>query len=97
MSLVKRGIKQSDDIAEQALSQIPKTSKNLNNQTANMLQQSLDHKINLPQTIAAQKPKTEQYVLEHAADDVVDFAPREYFENIVSESKFNPSYGRTKS
>ncbi len=97
MSLVKRGIKQSDDIAEQALSQIPKTSKNLNNQTANMLQQSLDHKINLPQTIAAQKPKTEQYVLEHAADDVVDFAPREYFESIVPESKFNPSYGRTKS
>ena len=58
---------------------------------------SLGHKINLPQTIAAQKPKTEQYVLQHADDEVLDFAPRKYFESIIPESKFNPSYVRTKN
>ena len=96
-SFVKRGIKQSDELAAQALSQIPPTAQSLNSQTADMLQHSLGHKINLPQTIAAQKPKTEQYVLQYADDEVLDFAPRKYFESIIPESKFNPSYVRTKN
>ena len=59
---------------------------------------SLGHKINLPQTIAAQKPKTEQYVLQYADDEVLDFAPRKYFESIIPESKFNPNdYKKNKA
>ena len=89
-SFVKKGIKQSDELAAQALSQIPQTAQSLNSQTADMLQQSLGHKINLPQTIAAQKTKTEQYVLQHADDEVLDFAPtREQLIRYPAESKFN--------
>ena len=96
-NLVEGGIKQSNELAKQALRQIPQVSDRLNTQTADFMQQSLNHKINLPQTIASQRAKTQQYVNQHAADEVISFAPRKYFEDIIPESSFKPNYGRTKN
>ena len=91
-NLVESGIKQSNELAKQALRQIPQVSDRLNTQTADFMQQSLNHKINLPQTIASQRAKTQQYVNQHAADEVIDFSPtKEQLLNYEPESSFKPN------
>lgn len=68
-----------------------------NSATAETVDNSLTSRINVPETIASERARYGDYMNKHGADEVLDFAPRKYLSDIIPESKYNPSIGRSNS
>jgi len=95
--LMNKGLKfGSDEFREEFLNKAYPAARQINSETAGMVNNSLTRRINVPETVAKQKAKYGQYMDEHAADEVLDFSPRDYLSDIVPESGYNPSLGRTQ-
>ncbi len=90
VKILNSGISQSDDIAQEFLNKVRPAMRNINQETENMLNGSLTRRVDVPKTVADQKAKYGQFMKEHAADEVMDFAPtREQLINYPAESRFN--------
>ena len=92
VKLLKQGIKNNDDVAEAYLSRVRPELRGTNSATAETVDNSLASRINVPETIAAERARYGDYMAAHGADEVMDFAPtREQLLNYPAESRFNPN------
>ena len=97
VKLLKQGVKNNDDIAEAYLNRVRPELRGTNSATAETVDNSLTSRINVPETIASERARYGDYMAAHGADEVMDFAPRKYLSDIIPESKYNPSIGRSNS
>ena len=90
VKILKQGLRNNDDIAQSYLEHVLPATRNINRGTAEMVDNALTHRINVPETIAAERARYGDYMAAHGADEVMDFAPtREQLINYPAESKFN--------
>lgn len=94
VKIMNSGIRQSDDIAQEFLKKAPAAARNINAETAASLNRSLKRRIDVPETIMRQKEKYRDFLERNADMEVLDFAPRRYFDDVLPESRFNKSLGR---
>jgi hypothetical protein len=73
VKLLNRGIRQSDDIANDFLLQSRPTARNINKETANMIDDALTSRINVPEAIKNANARYGKYMDVHGADEVFDF------------------------
>ena len=98
VKLLRQGIKNNDDVAEAYLSRVRPELRGTNSAMSEMFDNSLTSRINVPETIAAERARYGDYMARHGADEVMNFAPtREQLEAIKPESSFNPNKGLIKS
>ena len=96
VKLLKQGIRNNDDVAEAYLNRVRPELRGINNETAGMVDSSLTSRINVPETIAAERARYGDYMAAHGADEVMDFAPtREQLKAIKAQSKYNPNKNYT--
>lgn len=74
VKLLNRGIKQSDDIANDFLLQSRPTARGINKETANMIDDALTSRINVPEAIKNANARYGQYMDVHGRDRV--FIPK---------------------
>ena len=92
VKILKQGLRNNDDVAENYLSRVLPATRNINRETAGMVDNALTSRINVPETIAAERARYSEYMSRHGADEVMDFAPtREQMKAIKPESSFNPN------
>ena len=92
VKLLKQGIRNNDGVAEAYLNRVRPELRGINNETAGMVDSSLTSRINVPETIAAERARYGDYMAAHGADEVMNFAPtREQLLNYPAESRFNPN------
>ena len=75
VKLLKQGIRNNDDVAEAYLNRVRPELRGINNETAGMVDSSLTSRINVPETIAAERARYGDYMAAHGADEVMNFAP----------------------
>ena len=75
VKLLNRGIRQSDDIANDFLLQSRPTARGINKETANMIDDALTSRINVPEAIKNANERYGKYMDVHGADEVFNFAP----------------------
>ena len=97
VKILKQGLRNNDDVAQKYLERVLPATRNINRETAGMVDNALTSRINVPETIAAERARYGDYIAKHGADEVLDFAPRKYLSDIIPESKYNPSVGRSNS
>ena len=76
VKLLKQGIRNNDDVAEAYLNRVRPELRGINNETAGMVDSSLTSRINVPETIAAERARYGDYMAAHGADEVMNFAPQ---------------------
>ena len=92
VKLLKQGIRNNDDVAEAYLNRVRPELRGINNETAGMVDSSLTSRINVPETIAAERARYGDYMAAHGADEVMNFAPtREQLASYKAQSSFNPN------
>ena len=95
VKILKQGLRNNDDIAQSYLEHVLPATRNINRGTAEMVDNALARRINVPETIAAERARYGDYMAAHGADEVMDFAPtREQLINYPAESKFNVPKGK---
>lgn len=88
--LLNRGIKSSDDVANEVLLQSRPVARDINKQSANMIDDALTSRIDVPEAIRNANARYGQYMDEHGADEVFDFTPtKEQLLKYPPQSKFN--------
>ena len=99
VKLLKQGIRGSDEVAEEYLNKVRPATRGINQETANMVDSSLTSRINVPETIAAERARYGDYMSKHGADEVFDFAPtRGQLASYKAQSSFNPnSYSKVQA
>lgn len=97
VKIVRRGIGASDDVAQEFMNKVPAAARRINSETADMINNSLNRRIDVPRTVASQKQKYRDFMEANAGNEVLDFSPKPQFEAIQAESSYNPSRGRTQS
>lgn len=94
--IVRRGIGASDDVAQEFMNKAPAAARGINAETADMINSSLNRRIDVPRTVASQKQKYRDFMEANAGREVVDFSPKAQLEAIRTESGFNPNKNLTK-
>lgn len=94
--IVRRGIGASDDVAQEFMNKAPAAARGINAETADMINSSLNRRIDVLRTIASQKQKYRDFMEANAGREVVDFSPKAQLEAIRTESGFNPNKNLTK-
>ncbi len=94
--IVRRGIGASDDVAQEFMNKAPAAARGINAETADMINSSLNRRIDVLRTIASQKQKYRDFMEANAGREVVDFSPKPQLEAIRTESGFNPNKNLTK-
>ena len=90
VKILKQGLRNNDDIAQSYLEHVLPATRDINRGTAEMVDNALTRRINVPETIAAERARYGDYMATHGADEVMDFAPtREQMINYPAESSFN--------
>ena len=89
LSTVQKGIHASPALAQEVAQQIPAAAQRINQNTAELVNQNLKQRIDVPQTIANRQNQFDNYLQQHAADEVLDFAPRQQLDSIPNPSLFN--------
>ncbi len=91
--LMHKGLKfGSDDLRREFLNNAYSSARKINSETADMINNSLARRIDVPKTVSNQKAKYGRYLDEHAADEVLDFAPtKAQLKSYAPESSFNPN------
>ena len=88
--LLNRGIKQSDDIAKDFLLQSRPVARGINKETANMVDNALTSRIDVPEAIRNANERYGKYMDVHGRDEVFDFTPTEkQILEYPAESNFN--------
>ncbi len=95
VKVMHRGIGASDDVATEFMQKAPQTARNINTETAGIINNSLSRRIDVPKTVANQKQKYHDFMEANAGQEVLDFSPRAQLEAIQAESSYNPSLGRS--
>lgn len=75
LSTVQKGIHASPELAQEVAQQIPAASQRINQNTAELVNQNLKQRIDVPQTIANRQNQFDNYLQQHAADEVLDATP----------------------
>ena len=99
VKILKQGLRNNDDVAENYLKRVLPATRNINRETAGMVDNALTSRINVPETIAAERARYSEYMSRHGADEVLDFAPtREQLASYKAQSSFNPnSYSKAQA
>ena len=88
--LLNRGIKSSDDVANEVLLQSRPVARDINKQSANMIDDALTSRIDVPEAIRNANARYGQYMDLHGADEVFDLAPTtKQILEYPAESNFN--------
>lgn len=72
--ILRRGIGASDDVAREFMNKVPATARGINSETADMINNSLNRRIDVPRTIASQKQKYRDFMEANAGNEVLDFS-----------------------
>lgn len=72
--IVRRGIGASDDVAQEFMNKAPAAARGINAETADMINSSLNRRIDVLRTIASQKQKYRDFMEANAGREVVDFS-----------------------
>ena len=75
LSTVQKGIHTSPELAQEVAQQIPAAAQRINQNTAELVNQNLKQRIDVPQTIANRQNQFDNYLQQHAADEVLDATP----------------------
>lgn len=94
--ILRRGIGASDDVAREFMNKVPAAARRFNSETAEMINNSLNHRIDVPRTVASQKQKYRDFMEANAGNEVLDFSPKPQLEAMQAESGFNPNRGLSK-
>lgn len=97
IKVLRSGIKTDDTIAQDFLNLAPEALRQVNSETADLVNSSLARRVNVPQSVANQKQKYRDFMEANAGREVVDFSPKAQLEAMRVESSYNPSRGRTQS
>ena len=90
VKILKQGLRNNDDIAQSYLEHVLPATRDINRGTAEMVDNALTRRINVPETIAAERARYGDYMATHGADEVMDFTPtRKQLINYPAESSFN--------
>ncbi len=76
VKILKQGLRNNDDIAQSYLEHVLPATRDINRGTAEMVDNALTRRINVPETIAAERARYGDYMAAHSADEVMDFAPQ---------------------
>ena len=76
VKILKQGLRNNDDIAQSYLEHVLPATRDINRGTAEMVDNALTRRINVPETIAAERARYGDYMAAHGADEVMDFAPQ---------------------
>ncbi len=74
VKILKQGLRNNDDVAQKYLERVLPATRNINRETAGMVDNALTSRINVPETIAAERARYGDYIAKHGADEVLDFA-----------------------
>lgn len=92
VKILNSGIRQNDDVAQEFLEKAPQYTRKFNTETADLVDNSIKRRIDVPTTVANQRAKYRDFLNSHAGDEVVDFTPsREQFKALTPQSKYNPN------
>lgn len=97
IKVLRSGIKTDDTVAQDFLNLAPEALRQVNSETADLVNSSLARRVNVPQSVANQKQKYRDFMEANAGREVVDFSPKAQLEAMRVESSYNPSRGRTQS
>lgn len=97
IKVLRLGIKTDDTVAQDFLNLAPEALRQVNSETADLVNSSLARRVNVPQSVANQKQKYRDFMEANAGREVVDFSPKAQLEAMRVESSYNPSRGRTQS
>ncbi len=97
IKVLRSGIKTDDTVAQDFLNLAPEALRQVNSETADLVNSSLARRVNVPQSVANQKQKYRDFMEANAGREVVDFSPKAQLEAMRGESSYNPSRGRTQS
>lgn len=96
VKIVRRGIGASDDVAQEFMNKVPAAARRINSETAEMINNSLNRRIDVPRTVASQKQKYRDFMEANAGNEVLDFSPKPQLDAMQAESGFNPNRGLSK-
>lgn len=74
VKIVRRGIGASDDVAQEFMNKVPAAARRINSETAEMINNSLNRRIDVPRTVASQKQKYRDFMEANAGNEVLDFS-----------------------
>lgn len=87
---VQKGMAANPELAQDVADQLPRAIERINKNTADTVNQTLKQRIDVPQTVANRQAQFDDYLRQHAADEVWDFAPRQQLDAIPAQSNFSP-------
>ena len=97
MKVLRSGIKTDDTVAQDFLNLAPEALRQVNSETADLVNSSLARRVNVPQSVANQKQKYRDFMEANAGREVVDFSPKAQLEAMQAESSYNPNSGRSRT
>ena len=98
VKIVRRGSGASDDVAQEFMNKVPAAARRINSETADMINNSLNRRIDVPRTVASQKQKYRDFMEANAGNEVLDFSPtKEQLNGLKPESGFNPNFGLSRN
>lgn len=74
-AILQKGISVNQDLAQNAANQLSAASGRINQTTQNAVNQVLTQRIDIPQTVANSQNQFNNYLQQHAADEVLDATP----------------------
>lgn len=74
VKIVRRGIGASDNVAQEFMNKVPAAARRINSETADMINNSLNRRIDVPRTVASQKQKYRDFMEANAGNEVLDFS-----------------------
>lgn len=95
IKILKQGIRNSDDVASEYMSKVRPVARGINTETSDLVNNSLTSKINVPETIKAERALYGDYMDRFGNDEIFNFAPtKEQILSYPAESKFNLPKGK---
>lgn len=86
---VQKGMAANPELAQDVADQLPRAIERINKNTADTVNQALKQRIDVPQTVANRQAQFDNYLKQHAADEVLDFAPRQQLDAILPTKSFD--------
>ena len=72
---VQKGMAANPELAQDVARQAPAAAERINQNTADAVNQALKQRIDVPQTVANRQAQFDDYLKQHAADEVLDATP----------------------
>lgn len=89
---LSKGIRASEEVAEQVSSQAPSAYNSLNDEMENALNKAVGRKLNYEKSISNQQERIDDFIGKNADKELLDFSPtKEQLSSIKPQSKFNPN------